>query len=140
MNMGHKRIFVRVPLTAEAILSGRQKKAIKARTVDISQGGFCITGPSEELSESEYQIEIITANGERLKMYARLVRRDGDCTGFETLEMDEQSLEIITFLVSEYQMTPEFVKQLDEFDLLSQRFIDDEGNELEITFDDNRAQ
>lgn len=136
--MGHKRIFVRVPLTAEATLSGGQKKAIKARTVDISQGGFCITGPSEELSESEYQIEIVTANGDRMKMYARLVRRDGDCAGFETLEMDEQSLEIITYLVSEYQMTPEFVKQLDEFDLLNQRFVDDEGNELEITFDDDR--
>jgi hypothetical protein len=138
--MGHKRIFVRVPLTAEATLSAGQKKAITARTVDISQGGFCITGPSEDLSESEYQIEIVTANGDRLNMYARLVRRDGEYAGFETLEMNDQSLEIITFLVSEYQMTPEFVKQLDEFDLLSQRFVDDEGNELEITFDNDRGR
>lgn len=138
--MGHKRIFVRVPLTAEAILSAGQKKAIKARTVDISQGGFCITGPSEDLSESEYQIEIVTAGGERLNMYARLVRRDGDNAGFETLKIDDQSLVIITYLVSEYQMTPEFVKQLDEFDLLSQRFVDDEGNELEITFVDDRGR
>jgi hypothetical protein len=133
--MGYKRIFIRVPLAAEATLSGERKKAIKARTVDISQGGFCISGPTEELSESEYQIEIITAAGDRLEMRARLVRREGDCAGFQTLQMDEHCVEVITYLVSEYQMTPEFIKQLDEFDLLSQRFVDDDGNELEITFD-----
>jgi hypothetical protein len=133
--MGYKRIFVRVPLTAEATLSGETKKTINARTVDISQGGFCITEPSEALSESEYQIEIVTRDGQTVRMFAKLVHQNKDRAGFQTMTMDGQSLEVITFLISEFQMTPEFIKQLDEFDLLSQRYIDDEGNELEITFE-----
>jgi hypothetical protein len=133
--MGYKRIFVRVPLTAEATLSGETKKKIKAHTVDISQGGFCITGPSEALSESEYQIEIMTHDGQALQMFAKLVHQDKNRAGFQTTKMDGQSLEVITFLISEFQMTPEFIRQIDEYDLLSQRFIDDEGNELEISFE-----
>ncbi len=133
--MGYRRFYVRVPFVAEAILLGRQTQDIKARTVDISEGGFCITAPTKALSESEYHIRITTADGDTLEMKARPVRQNGDLTGFQTLEMDRHAREVITLLVSEYQMTPEFIRQLDEFDLLNQRFIDDQGNELEISFD-----
>ena len=133
--MGYRRIYVRVPFVADATLLGRQEHGIKARTVDISEGGFCVTAPSEELSDSEYHIRINTAGGDTLEMNARPVRQNGDLTGFQTLEMDRHAREVITLLVSEYQMTPEFIKQLDEFDMLNQRFVDDQGNELEISFD-----
>ena len=133
--MGYRRIYVRVPFVADATLLGRQEHGIKARTVDISEGGFCVTANSEELSESEYHIRINTAGGDTLEMNARPVRQNGDLTGFQTLEMDRHAREVITLLVSEYQMTPEFIKQLDEFDMLNQRFVDDQGNELEISFD-----
>lgn len=133
--MGYRRFYVRVPFVAEATLLGRQRQSIKARTVDISEGGFCITAAEEALSEPEYHIRITTAGGDILEMKARPVRQNGDCTGFQTLEMDRHAREVITLLVFEYQMTPEFIRQLDEFDLLYQRFIDDQGNELEISFD-----
>ena len=133
--MGYRRIYVRVPFVADATLLGGKKTDIRARTVDISEGGFCITEPSEELSESEYHIRISTTDGDTLEMNARPVRQNGGLTGFQTLEMDRHAREVITLLVSEYQMTPEFIQQLDEFDLLNQRFVDDQGNELEISFD-----
>jgi len=135
--MGYKRIHVRVPFVADATLLGKTKGGIKARTVDISEGGFCITEPSDVLAESSYHITITTAGGDRFEMYARLVRQDGNKAGFQTLEMDSRAREVITLLVAEYQMTPEFIRQLDEFELLNQRFVDEQGNELEISFDDD---
>jgi len=50
LNMAHKRIFVRVPLTGKAILLKNNISVIKACTIDISQGGVSITGFSEAIS------------------------------------------------------------------------------------------
>ncbi len=133
--MGYRRIHVRVPFVADATLPGKKKEGVKARMVDIGEGGFCITEPSDVLAESYYHITITTAGGDQFGMFARLVRQDGNIAGFQTVEMDSRAREVITLLVAEYQMTPEFIRQLDEFELLSQRFVDDQGNELDISFD-----
>ncbi len=132
-NMGHKRIYVRVPLSGEAILSNKSSLTIKARTIDISQGGVAITAFSVEVPSSEYQIEILTESGERIAIFAKLVRVDGSTAGFQTLQIDKNSQGIIETLVSEYQKTTDFIKQLDEFNLLEA--VDEDGNEIKITFE-----
>jgi c-di-GMP-binding flagellar brake protein YcgR len=131
--MGHKRIHVRVPLNGEAVLSSNSNPTIKARTIDISQGGVAITAFSEDLPNTEYQIEILTEEGQGIKISARLVRVDGTIAGFQTLQIDQKSQDVIRSLVSEYQTTPDFIKQLDEFNILGA--VDEEGNEIEITFE-----
>ena len=65
-----KRIYVRVPLSGEAILSNSSKPTIKTRTINISQGGVAVVTFSEEVHTTEYQIEIfyqmsITLSGSR---------------------------------------------------------------------------
>ena len=133
--MGHKRIYVRVPLRGEAVLSKRGKPTIKARTIDISQGGVAITAFSEEVSSAEYRIEILTETGQKIEIFAQLVRVDDAIAGFQTLQIDEKSQEIIKNLVFEYQTTPDFIKQLDEYNLLDDKVVDEDGNEIEVTFE-----
>lgn len=135
--MRYKRVFVRVPLAGEAILTNNNNPVIKARTIDISHGGVAIAGLAEELATVEYRIEILTEKGQRIQLAARLVRTDDTVAGFRTLNIDQESQEIIKHLVFDYQTTPDFLKQLDEFNLLDQRIVDEEGNEIEISFEND---
>ena len=133
--MGHKRIYVRVPLSGEAVLSNSNKPTIKARTIDISQGGVAITAFSDEVSSANYRIEILTETGQRIEIFAQLVRVDESVAGFQTLQIDQKSQEIIKNLVFDYQTTPDFIKQLDEYNLLDDKVVDEDGNEIEVTFE-----
>ncbi len=133
--MAHKRIFVRVPLTGKAILLNKDVSVIKACTIDISQGGVSITGFSEAISTAEYQIKIITDKEQTIEFSAHLVRIDEPVAGFQIIKIDPASQAIINELVFEYQTTTDFVIQLDEFNLMEQKLIDAEGNEIEVTFE-----
>ena len=123
------RGYFRIPLIGDAILSNSSNPTIKARTIDISQGGVAIK-TSEEVPTAEYQIEILTEAGQRIEMFAQLVRADDSIAGFQALQIDQKSQEIIRNLVFEYETTTDFIYNLDELNLL-----DEEGNEIEITFE-----
>jgi c-di-GMP-binding flagellar brake protein YcgR len=131
--MGYRRIHVRVPLNGVATLSSSSNPTIKARSIDISQGGAAITAFSGEISNAEYQIEILTEAGQRIEIFAQLVRVDDPIAGFQTLQMDQKSQEIIEKLVLEYQRTLELIIHMDRFNLL--QVMNEEGNEIEITFE-----
>jgi c-di-GMP-binding flagellar brake protein YcgR len=133
--MGIKRIYVRVPLSGQAILSNNNNPTIKARTIDISQGGVAVATFSEQIPTAEYHIEILTEEKQKIEIFAKLVRVDDSIAGFQTLQMDQKSQEIIKNLVFEYETTTDFINQLDEFNLLNDKVVDEEGNEIEITFD-----
>jgi c-di-GMP-binding flagellar brake protein YcgR len=133
--MRFKRIFVRVPLNGEAILSNCNNPTIKARTIDISQGGVSVVSFSKEVPVAEYHIEILTEAGQKIEIFAKLVRVDDSVAGFQTLQIDQKSQEIIQNLVFEYETTDDFINQLDEFNLLDDKVVDEEGNEIEITFE-----
>lgn len=132
--MGFKRIHVRVPLRGEATLTNNNI-TIKARTIDVSQGGVAITAFSTKIPSDEYKIDIVTEDGNQLGFIARLVRLDDSVAGFQTLEIDKNSLGVINNLVFEYETTIDFINQLDEFNLLDNTLLDEEGNEIEITFE-----
>ena len=125
-----KRIYVRVPLSGEATLSNNSNPTIRARTIDISQGGLAVEVFSGEVPTAEYHIEILTEAGQRIDMFAQLVRADDSIAGFQALQIDQKSQEIIRNLVFEYETTTDFIYNLDELNLL-----DKEGNEIEITFE-----
>ncbi len=131
-----KRKYVRVPLSGEAILSTSRNQTIKARTINISEGGVAVTDIfSEEIPSGNYQIEILTEAGQRIELFAQRVRFDDHIAGFQTLWTDQNGQEFIRNLVFEYEKTTAFIKQLDEFNLLDDKVVDEEGHELEITFE-----
>lgn len=133
--MGYKRIFVRVPIEGYACLSAGSIGKIKARTIDISFGGIGIISPSEKLPPTEYQIEVTTERGEYIRLNAELIRQNEKSAGFQITHLDNEHREIIARLVEEFQTTDEFIKQLDEHDLFAQHFVDEEGNQFDISFE-----
>lgn len=136
--MGYKRLHIRVPISAEATLSSTQGEvSIKARTIDISQGGLSITSTSEHLESEEYQVEIETSEGQIIAFTASLIRKDDQSAGFRTLHIDKEYLATISKLVENYQTTVDFIDQVAEFDLFQQHIVDEDGTELEVTFDLN---
>jgi c-di-GMP-binding flagellar brake protein YcgR len=135
--MGITRISVRVPLEGEVTLSNSDNPLIKARTIDISHGGAAAYAFSEPLSIDKYRIEILTEAGQRIELFAQLVRVEDATAGFQTLQIDQKSQKIINDLIFEYQKTTDFIKQLDEFNLLNDIIVDEEGNEIEITFEED---
>lgn len=133
--MGHKRIHVRVPIIGEAILTNGRNIQIKAQTIDISQGGLRVINPLDSLEQADYLIEVTTAEGKYIRFTATLIRKDKQNAAFKTTDIDNENLQIVAGLVAEFQKTEGFIRQIDEHDLLQQRFIDDEGNEVSVTFD-----
>lgn len=132
--MSYKRIHVRVPIQGEALLLSCKDASIKSQTIDISHGGVAITSPDVPLTENTYDIIITFKDGKKIRIAAYLVRQEGGVLGFKTDKIDSDSLQIITDLVFAYQETNDFIKQIDEHNLFSHSFIDEEGKELDITF------
>ncbi len=135
--MDYKRIYVRVPISGEAILSFSKESNIKAQAIDISLGGLAIIAPIEPLTKNNYNITISTKDGKKIELTAELVRQDEEVFGFKTSHVDKSNLQIITELVFEYQETTDFIKQIEEHNLFDHWFVDDEGNVLDITFNDD---
>lgn len=130
--MKHKRIYVRVPLNGDAVLTNSSHR-IKARAIDISQGGVAITAFSEELVNNEYQFEIITESGQTIEAFAQLICVEAPVARFKILHIEQNSLEVIRHLIFEYQNSIDFIKQFDECNL--HKVLDTEGNEIEFTFE-----
>ena len=135
--MDYKRIYVRVPISGEAILSFNKETNIKAQAIDISLGGLAIIAPVEPLTRNTYNITISTKDGRQIELAAELVRQDKDVLGFKTSHVDKNNLQIITELVFEYQETTDFIKQIEEHNLFDHWLVDDEGNVLDIAFNED---
>ncbi len=133
--MKYKRIHVRVPVSGEVLLSSGGEAFIKARAIDISLGGVAITSPAEPLTENSYDIIVTTEGGNKIEMTAQLGRQDGDVLGFKISQIEDSELQVIKVLVFRYQESIDFIKQIEEHHLLDHWFLDEEGNEVEITFD-----
>jgi c-di-GMP-binding flagellar brake protein YcgR len=135
--MEYKRIHVRVPISGEALLSRGKEVHLKARTIDISKGGVAVTAPATTatcISKSNYDIVITTQAGQKIELTVQLVRQTDKMIGFKIFEVDDNSLEIITDLVYKYQETTDFIDQIEKYNLLEQRYVDDDGTELDVTF------
>jgi hypothetical protein len=131
--MAHKRIHVRVPIAGEVILSTEQGIRIKTPEIDISPGGVGVISTS--LEQTEYQVEITTEDGEHIQFTATLVYKGEHTSGFKTSDIDKKNLQIIAELVAEFQSADEFIKQMDKHDLFPQKFIDEDGREISVTFE-----
>lgn len=133
--MEYHRVHIRVPIQANATLSDRRGLVIKVKAIDISKGGISLEKPIEELAQNEYFIQVETETGEIIKLTAVLVRQNAHTIGFRTVDIEGRDLQLITELVYQYQETTDFIKQIDEHNIFDQYFIDDDGSELEVTFD-----
>ncbi len=130
----YRRIHVRVPVSCEVSISHPDSN-IKVKMINISQGGIAVTAPAQPLPEQIFQIEITTEDDRTLYIEGLLLRQNDDHAAFKTLKISQQDLEYILKLVDEYQSTVDYVHQLDQHNMLQQKYIDDDGRELEVTFE-----
>ncbi|MCK5069568.1 MAG: PilZ domain-containing protein, partial [Desulfocapsa sp.] len=132
-----KRVGVRIPIKGKAVLLDKNGVRITTRTKDISSKGIGVSTPSTPLEHSKYRIDITTEDGKTITLKATLVYKDNQKSGFQTSDIDTKNLHIINGLIGEFQNTEKFIEQIDLHDVLEQSFIDEEGNEVSITFDIN---
>ncbi len=134
--MGYSRIYIRVPLSGSAtLINTDQDIRFTVQTINISQGGLALSTIEDELPGGTYHIEIITEENGTISLDAELLRQTDKLLGFQIRKISAESLETILLMVEEYQTTPDFIDQLTQYGMLQQSYIDDDGNELEVTFD-----
>lgn len=133
--MQYKRLHIRVPATGEAILKCGGSVRVSASVINISAGGICIAAPSYVLEDSEYYVEIITAEKLKIVFSGFPVYQTETSVGIKITKISRDDLKAIYQLVQGFQMTGEFIKHIDEHGILKDWLVDEAGNDLSVTFE-----
>ncbi|MEJ2137155.1 MAG: PilZ domain-containing protein [Desulfofustis sp.] len=133
--MQYQRLHIRVPATGDALLRVGDQVRIAASVINISAGGICITAPSHVLEDNEYHIEILTKEEGKIQFSGFPVYQTDTSVGIKITSIDKEDLKAIYRLVEGFQLTEEFIKHIDEHDILKDWLVDDAGNDLSVTFD-----
>lgn len=133
--MSHKRIHIRIPVIGQVLLSSTEGVVIQAQTIDISMGGLRIGSPSMPMEDTEYQVKVTTAGRGVIAFKAFPVHASGDIAGFKIIDIDDKNLQAIYHLIADFQSTEDFIKHIDEGNILHDWFIDDHGDKLNVTFE-----
>ena len=133
--MQYQRLHIRVPADGEAILKVGGQVTVAASVINISAGGICITAPSHELEENEYFIEVLTKEEGKIQFSGFPIYQTETSVGMKISAIDKEDLKAIYRLVEGFQLTEEFIKHIDEHDILKDWLVDEAGNDLSVTFD-----
>ena len=133
--MQYQRLHIRVPADGEAILKIGDQVTVAASMINISAGGVCITAPAHELEDNEYFIEILTKEEGKIQFSGFPVYQTESSVGIKISAIEKEDLKAIYRLVEGFQLTEEFIKHIDEHDILKDWLVDEAGNDLSVTFD-----
>lgn len=133
--MQYQRLHIRVPANGEAILKVGDQVTVAASVINISAGGICIAAPSHVLKDNEYYIEILTKEEGKIQFSGFPVYQTATSVGIKISAINKEDLMAIYRLVEVFQLTEEFIKHIDEHDILKDWLVDEAGNDLSVTFD-----
>lgn len=133
--MRYKRIHIRVPASGDVILSVGPEVRVEATVINVSAGGFCITAPSHLLDQVDYHIQIVTPSRGKIQFSGLPVYQTEESAGIKITFIDNDNLKKIYQLVQDFELTEDFIKQIEERDLLKDWLVDETGNDLVITFE-----
>jgi hypothetical protein len=133
--MQYRRLHIRVPASGSAILSIGEEIRVEATVINVSAGGFCLAAPSHLLDQVEYHIEIVTPSCGKIQFSGLPVYQTEDSVGTKITSIDKDNLKKIYQLVQEFELTEDFIKQIEERNLLKDWLVDETGNDLTITFE-----
>lgn len=133
--MQYQRLHIRVPASGSVILSVGKIVRVEASVINISAGGLCITAPSDQLERDEYHIEVTTASHGKIKFSGLPVYQTEESVGIKINSIDRENLKTVYEVVESFQLTEEFIKHIDEQDMLKEWLVDDAGNDIAITFE-----
>jgi hypothetical protein len=133
--MGYKRAHIRIPLQAHATLSCRQSRRVKAKAVNISIGGIGLVDDMPPLKDTEYHVQVQTNTGECINLLASVVYKKEKLSGLKTIFIDQNSIHALKDIVAMFQSSSDFINHIDQQNILNDRFIDDNGEELQFDFE-----
>ena len=133
--MQYQRLHIRVPVSADVTLSSGEKVRIGAHAINISAGGLCISAPSHLLEELDYYIEILTRENGKITFSGFPIYQSDTSVGIKITSIDKENLNTIYKLVEGFQLTEDFIKHIDEHDILKDWLVDEAGNDLSVTFE-----
>jgi hypothetical protein len=133
--MYYQRLHIRVPASGKAVLSDNEGIRVEATVINVSAGGFRITAPRHTLDNADYHVEIITPTRGKIEFAGLPVYQTEESVGIKITSIEKDDLKKIYQLVQDYQLTEDFIKQIEDQDLLKDWLVDETGNDLSITFE-----
>lgn len=138
--MKYQRLHIRVPASGDAILLKRGEVKVEARIINVSVGGIGITSPFNLVDQHEYQIQVITpAHGEIL-FSGVPVYQTPKSIGIKITSIEKDHLTTIYQIIEGFQGTEEFLKQIEEKDILHDWLVDESGEDIAITFETEKER
>ena len=122
-------------MSGSVILVAGHRARVKASAINISVGGLCIAAPSHLLDQDEYHIEITMPTKEKIRFSGLPVYQTEKSVGIRITSIESKNLKKIYQLVEGFQLTEDFIKHIDEHDILEDWFVDNAGNNLDISFE-----
>ena len=103
--MKYKRTHSRIPLSAQATLTGQDNQPIKARIVNLSVDGISVTGLPNLPEQSDYQVELRTDQADQIARFGvKLIHQDDSNAGFQITIADIISLKSIIHICYHHNM------------------------------------
>lgn len=133
--MRYQRLHIRVPATGKVFLSNPEGIKVQASIINVSTGGLCISAPSHLIDENEYQIQIITPSHGKILFSGLPVYQSTECIGIKITFIERDHLKKINQIVENFQITEDFIKHIDEKDIIDDWFVDETGEDITITFE-----
>ncbi len=138
--MKYQRLHIRVPASGEAILLKKGDVKVEASVINVSVGGLCITAPSHLIDKQEYQVEIITSSHGKINFSGVPVYQNFESIGIKITSIEKDQLKIIYQIVGNFQLTDDFIKYIDERDIIHDWLVDESGEDIAITFETEEEQ
>lgn len=102
---------------------------------DISVGGLAITGWPPSRQSNEYLVNVKTSSGVELQLMGSIIHQNNRITGFKTVAIDSKNLKTIHKIIEEFQTSEEFIRQINEKNIITDWFVDENGDELDFNFE-----
>lgn len=129
--MSYKRLYLRIPITDPVTFSS-ENVTIHAQALDLSQVGISVK-PEAELEEGvEYLVEIDNKQHGLVSFSGVLAHQHGGMAGVKITNIDDENLEAIGLLVSEFQLTKDFIDCIGEKSIIDEWFVDAAGHEVDF--------
>ena len=133
--MKYQRLHIRVPASGDAVLLKKGDVKVEASVINVSGGGLGITAPSHLIDQHEYQIKVITPPHGEIHFSGVPVYQSFESVGIKITSIEKEHLKIIYQIIGSFQLTDDFLKYIDESDIIHDWLVDESGEDISITFE-----
>ena len=138
--MKYQRLHIRVPASGDAILLKKGDVKVETSVINVSVGGLCITAPSHLIDQHEYQVQVITPSHGNIDFSGIPVYQTFESIGIKITSIEKDHLKVIYQIVGNFQLTDDFIKYIDERDIIHDWLVDESGEDIAITFETEKEK